>query len=143
MMTFNALHKDLPCDCLSANGIAENTTDTFARRVRDVPPSLNDFKSFYERKHPAQQSDCDYLCKHRGVSIIKLNGDDETALKSKWAELVAVKPRSPRVYCKFRLKTHAGVVWPTPSRDDANHCTLLKSDQFSPELIDCIETVTL
>lgn len=142
-MTFDALHEDLACDCVTSDGITENTTDIFARRVRDVPPSLNDFKSSYERKHQAEKDDCDYLCKHRGISIIKLNGSNETALKSKWAEFVAVKPRTPKIYCKFRLKTDAGVVWPTPSRDDANHCTLLKSDQFSPELIECVETVTL
>ncbi len=75
MVTFDDLHKDLNCDCLISNGIAENTSDVFARRVRDTPPTLNDFTSNYERGHPQQAADCEYLCKHRGVSMNKIDGD--------------------------------------------------------------------
>lgn len=144
MMTFNDLHKDLSCDCLADNSIAENTFDTFARRVRDAPPSLNDFASNYEKGHPTRQDDCEYLCKHRGVSINKVKDEySEISLRSNWFAAVQFKPRSPRMYCKFSLKKDTGKVWNKTSKSDPSHCTLLKSDQFTIEMIDIIEVSPL
>jgi hypothetical protein len=143
-MTFDKLHRDIKCDCLENSEIAENTVDMFARRVRYDPPRIKDFTSFLDRKHPvARPDDCHYLCMHRGVSITKVDASSEAELKKRWAEYVKFKPGTPRMYCKFRLKTGAGKVWPTPSREDTYHNTLLRSDQFHLKQIEVVEVVPL
>lgn len=144
MMTFEDLHRDLDCDCFEPDGIAENTADTFARRVRHNPPRVADFNSFFQEGKPCRNpDDCEYLCKYRGVSINKVETAREAKLKSTWAEIIRFRPKTPRLYCKFRLKEGAGKVWPTPTRNDSDHHTLLKSDQFKMKLVEIIEVVNL
>ncbi len=138
-MTFDALHKDLNCDCLADSSIVENTSDSFVRWVEADPPALEDFNSYYENEMPPKADDCDYLCKHRGVSIHKADGKNEASIKQQWAEYTKFKPRLPRLYCKFSLKSGAGKMWKTPTRSFPYHYTLLKSDQFCMELVNLIE----
>lgn len=142
-MTFNALHKDLACDCLADSGIAENTSDTFVRWVKADPPTLRDFNSQHEEEAHPKADDCDYLCKHRGVSIHKADQVSEPVIKAQWAEYTRFRPRLPRTFCKFKLKSGAGKVWKTPTKTFPYHHTLLKSDQFSMEMVSLIEVSSL
>jgi hypothetical protein len=139
MMTFNALHKDLDCDCLADSGIVENTSDTFVRWVKAAPPVLDDFDSMHELGAQPKKNDCDNLCRLRGVSINIANQESEPVIKAQWAEYTRFRPRLPRTFCKFKLKSGAGKVWKTPTKTFPYHYELLKSDQFCMEMINLIE----
>lgn len=149
-MTFEKVHEGLDCNCIEFEGSAENTTDSFAHRVRNMRPKKRDFDSYYESGIPLRgDSPSDkYKCMHRGVSINKVDSSNEALIKEAWAEEIQIKPRLPSIYCKFRLKPDAGLVWPTPSSDESrvdgpSHHTLLKCDDFSTSYLEILAVESL
>lgn len=151
-MTFEKLHKGIKskCKCLEIGPATENYTDTFARRVKNDPVQLSDFLSYRELgiKVPVDRNDdCPTLCKFRGLSVNKVTETDEQKLKEDWADKVRTKPKQAekigRMYCKFRLKDEAGMVWHTPSNENESHYTFLRDDEFALEHLEIVELSSL
>jgi len=140
-MTFERLHHETG-ECKCTEGMRENTTDFFARRIHGLPPTEDDFKSKHEEKKPYRGKTCGDLCHYRGVSVSSLSKIAEEHLKQEWADYVAFKPKLPRNYCKFKIKASAGVIWPSDDPEEP-HCELLKSDNFKFELLEIIEYQSL
>lgn len=146
-LTYEKLHQDLDCDCRNLEGSVENTTDSFARRVRNKPPKLKDFRSYHEEHWPLNGSSLRLKCMHRGVTIVKITSTNEEPLKELWAAEAQIKPIS-HIYCRFKLKAGAGLVWPTmsqdsPRADKAAHHTLLKCDTFGIDKLDILDVFSL
>lgn len=133
--TFELLHagKARRCKCIDDPSISENLIDSFARRVGNDPPVILDFQSFEEEKRPlnAKRPNCRIKCKYAGVSITRIYPENEQIVLERWADVARYKPRAKNVVCKFRFRLGAGRIWPTPSTNDQDHFTLLKSDEFS------------
>lgn len=146
-MTFDKLHEGLSDNCKCTE--QENTDDKFSghlvRRVRDLKPLDTDFMSKHEEKKPYSGNCCKDECSYRGVSVFSVNGENEETVKRELKDNLKNKPRLPRVYCKFKLKDGAGMIWPTPKDQGIYiyHCDLLKSDKFSLEHIEITEVCSL
>jgi hypothetical protein len=61
------------------------------------------------------------------------------ALKEYLADTVRLRPKSPRIYCKFRLLQGAGKVRPTPTTHSDSHHTLYKCDEFAMGKLQILE----
>ncbi len=145
-MTFDQLHEGIEnvCNCLENNGeVSENTSDTFARRVKNKPPELSDFASYYQEKQPCRKTDCKTVCQHRTVSANKIDEHNEEVLKLKWLEFLRFKPKASKIFCKFKLKENAGLVWHTPNGKQPCHYSILKSDEFTMEHLELIDVFEL
>lgn len=146
-MTFLKLHDGLAdsCSCKDQDGAEENIAGEFVRRLKDFPPVDGDFESKYEQKKPRQGDTCKDECSYRGVSIFSVDEKNEEILKRELADNVRNKPKLPRIYCKFRLKPNAGLIWPTPRNLGIYvfHCDLLKCDEFCLDKLEIIEICSL
>jgi hypothetical protein len=146
IMLFEKLHEGTHCECLNDNSVSENTTDTFARRVRQNPPMLEDFQSWHEegkRLRASDRENCEVICMYRGVSMNIINDTNEVAVKEYFADTVRLRPKSPWIYCKFRLLPGAGKVRPTPTTHSGLHHTLYKCDDFAMDKLQILELLPL
>lgn len=147
-MTFDKLQKGLgkKCVCAKLGPATENTTDTFARIVKTDPPKLDSFESWSdEGKKLKPGAECKTKCKYRGLSINKIDAENETEVIEMLTERVRIKP-SLGAYCyKFRILKRAGLVWHTPSQNGKNqsHHTLLRVDTFTEKDLVKVEIVEL
>jgi hypothetical protein len=148
VMTFNKLHEGIEngCDCIKHDGVIENVTGHFVRRLKDTSPVEEDFLSKYEQKKPFRGNGCKAACSHRGVSVYSVDETNEEMLKRELADYSRNKPKLPGIYCRFKLKENAGLIWPTGHSEgiDAYHCELLKCDAFDvKKKIEIIEICSL
>lgn len=148
MAAFTKLHEgiDTKCNCLEQPKVTENLNDTFARRVKNIPPALVDFASYHEENRRIQkgkENDCRCICEFRGVSINKVDATNEDTLIKDWKEEIKNKPKSSSIYCKFRIKTDECLVWDTSHQKNKFHFTLLKADEFKIEDLEIVEVYSL
>lgn len=129
-MTFRNLHEGIDCDCREFDGVDQNTTESFARRIRTRRPTLEDFKSASELKLKRDINNTKDLRKYRGVSIDKV-GNDEAEIRRKFKELFVFSPMGAGYYCQFMFKPNAGLVWDTRTRKNPHHHTFFKCDAFT------------
>lgn len=145
-MTFEKLHMGIEHDCISFSGVCENTSDVFVRLVWNVPPSEDDFRSYEEEGKIRNGDGHQNVCNHRGVSMNKVDTNNEERVKRAFTALVKNKRRLPPVWCKFRIGLNAGKVWykpsTTPDTGDSHH-NLMKCDQFSIDKIHVLDLASL
>lgn len=147
-MTFRKLHEgiDNGCRCDTQDGAAENVTGHFVRRLKAPSPTEEDFLSKHEQKKPFRGNGCNDSCSHRGVSVYSVDDKNEEILKRELADYSRNRPKLPRVYCRFKLKANAGLIWPTGHGNgiDVYHCDLLKCDTFDvSQKIEVVEICSL
>lgn len=129
---------ELDCNCLEAEGenMTENTSDVFAKRIALSELAEEDFFSYYEADRPAVIRNCRAHCKHRGVSIDKLDDKNKELIREKYKKSLAYAPEGfPPYYCEFKFLEGAGYIWDTRSDKNPTHYTLLKCDEFTKDYV--------
>lgn len=145
-MTFEKLHEGIEneCNCIAQDGVAENVSDRFARRVWTLDPADNDFRSWKEEGKQNTYTKCDDICNYRGVSISRVDESSEGEVITHYRKTVSLSPAAkPLFYCRLKFKYGAGFIKHTPSKKDEHHHTLFKSDTFSIKLIEVLEIIDL
>lgn len=150
-MTFDELTKDTDCKLL--DGAEEDYESVFCHKIKyNSLRDYNDFRSYWEREDigpNANPDNCERVRKQKAVSMDKCTGDNYAEILSRYCSLFGNTKRispglSVRHCCKLRLNNEAGVVKPTATSNNPDHCSLFKSDQFSKsESIFVIEIVPL
>lgn len=151
MMTFENVRTGLAadCKCMEQQGLIEDTTGTYARRVQKTMVSGDDFLSYQEERGDFKGSTkCEDICKWYGVSINLITEDNEPELFEEWKAMVSHKRKlKSQVFCKFRLRQDAGLIQPTArvngSPSQKSHCTLFKCDSFSLSAVEVLRIVPL
>lgn len=139
-MTFDNINIGNSCDCI--NGLSEDTTSTYARVLSKDTLKPNDFKSKWDKEHRA--TECRSICSLKGVSISKIDNDaiKEEIIKY-YTGIFPLSPKYKRSVYLFKLKEGAGVIKPTPSKDNKYHNDLYKSDLFDYNFIEEVENCDL
>ncbi|WP_320055765.1 hypothetical protein [Desulfuromonas thiophila] len=113
---------------------AEDVSGLVYRFTNRANPKHKDFLSYYELKPDEDWGDKD--CQARGLSVYTTEDDCRAAS-------AAVPALRKKKLCAARLSTKAGVIAPTPSRNNCNHKTLwsLFSAEELSELFVPLETI--
>lgn len=150
-MTFAELHDGIEygCDCITQHGVADAaTTDTFTRLVSRSPIDSTDFSSYFERRTLLSRpiASCAGHCKHRGVSINRLN-ENKDSIKESYTRIRNFSPQADadteKFVCVFKVKAEAGKIWDTSNNKPENHHTLLKGDGFELGRLDVLKVVAI
>ena len=144
-MKFNQLHEGISCNCLSED-VSEDTTSVFMRTLKRGHSELKAFDvlSHHQRRIPmhSKNPSCKEVCRHRGLSIDKLQSGNESKIIANYVRAFNIKPKISRSFCKFRLKEGAGLVEHTPSHNDFHH-TLYKSDGLTLDHIEVLNVAPI
>jgi len=138
-MTFEKIHSDTDCNCLSKTVI--DTSSEFVRKLRKVTVEDKDFLTHWEREIRPETDDCDTVCSFKGVSINQITAEFENQILAKYKTTFNINPKKGAHYLKFSLNEDTGKVKYTPEEDDKSHYNLYKADGFSLDKIVVIETV--
>ena len=138
-MTFDKIHSDTDCNCLSKAVI--DTSSEFVRKLRKDNVEDKDFLTHWEREIRPETEDCETICSYKGVSINRITPEYENLILEKYKTTFTINPKKGAHYLKFRLNEDTGKVSYTPEEDDKSHYNLYKADDFSLEKIVIVETV--
>ncbi len=145
-MSYDKLHNGLTCDCLTQEGVRDEPESDFVRSIPKKFISMDHLASYHERgwkpRYPLNSDKT--RCKWRGLSINKLN-ENRPQIREYYQHLKATAPMGFdfEYVCIFRVRTETAKVWPTPSRTQPSHYSLLKSDEFDISSLDIAEIVPL
>lgn len=139
-MNFETITKDTTCNCLE--GVAEDTISTFARVLYKEKASEKDFYSKWDKG--ARDTDCEKVCGLKGVSVSKVCDEEvKNKIVSYYSDIFKISPNYKRGVLIFKIKKGAGVIKPTPSRNNPYHNDLYKSDAFALSAVEEVETCYL
>jgi len=138
-MTFENIHSDTDCDCLSKAVI--DTSNEYVRKLRKDKVEDKDFLTHWEREIRPETDDCETICSFKGVSINQLKPEFENQILEKYKTTFTINPKKGAHYLKFRLNEDTGKVKYSPEEDDKSHYNLFKADDFNLDKIVIVETV--
>lgn len=138
-MTFEKIHSDINCDCLS-NAVTD-TLNEYVRKLGKDKVEDRDFRTHWERQIRPETEDCETICSYKGLSINQITPEYENQILEKYKTTFTINPKKGAHYLKFRLNEDTGKVNYTPQNDDKSHYNLYKADDFTIEKIIIIETV--
>ena len=140
IMEFKNLHSDIsPCDCIQE--AAEDKSSVFVRKIDDKKIKDRNFRSKWEQGRAGVRHDCKGKCSAKGISVSNAKERDQVIKLFKSSFNIA--PGFHPVMCFFKLGNGAGIVKPTPSKNNIFHCDFYKCDTFSVKNIDVIEYLEL
>lgn len=138
-MEFKKLLNDTDCN------VIENTfTDIeneYLRKLRKDKLTDLDFISHWERGIGNTETECEKIIKYKGISINKNSKSVEHFIIEKYKTTFSINPRKGAYLLKFKLKTDAGLVAETPSKDDETHHDFFKSDDFNLNKLTIIKII--
>lgn len=143
-MTFDRLHADTDCDCLGDT--FEDVEKLFARRISKPIMRPSDFYSHWDRNKKPQSMTCNDICMFKGVSINEWNSETESNVIEKYLDSLRLKDLNTKIRDSvliFKFKGSSGVLKYSPSKKDPSHYTFYKTDSFSVEDIEIIDTIEL
>lgn len=149
-MTFDDLHRDTECDCVS--DAAENTEDSFARRVFTESFNEGDFETYWEAGKRPRKETCKEVCEYKAVSIYHVRDGEQPALiegmEKQAAKTASLAPgrAMPLIFMRFKCAAGAGMVKPSPVHSQLPgraHHSLFKCDGFTLGHIQPVEFVQL
>ncbi len=138
-MTFENIHSDTKCDCLSKTEV--DTSNQYVRKLRKGIVENKDFLTHWEREIMPEKEDCETICSYKGVSINQLKPEYENQILEKYKTTFSINPKKGAHYLKFKLNEDTGKVKFSPEEDDKSHYNLFKADDFNLDKIVVIETV--
>lgn len=140
-MTFNKIINATPCDCFQDT--FEDNETKFALKINKSNLRDVDFKTYWE-KGRTDYGNCNEACslKSQSISILKTDKDIEKTLKI-YKSLFPISPKY-KPYCAIlTFKEKSGKVKLTPSNNNPLHCDFYKSDIFTKELVEVVDTIPL
>ncbi len=139
-MTFEKINLDTDCKCLTKAVV--DTENTYVRKLRKLN-ILNekDFLTHWEREIRPETEDCETICSYKGVSINQFKPEYENQIIEKYKTTFNINPKKGAYLLKFRLTDEAGNVKYAPEDNDESHYNFFKSDDFTYDKIQVIETV--
>jgi len=140
-ITFHNLHKGIDCDCLKEAKV--DAESRFGRKTNKENLRLSDFKSGYEKGKIIKNKDCEKICGNRGVSLNIINTETRNAAINKFKEFFHLSPGYRPYINIISFKEKAGMIKETPRNNNPYHCDFYKSDNFTLEYVEQIETIPL
>ena len=138
-MTFENLHADTDCNCIS--GAFIDTTNEYVRRLKKDAVQDSDFLTHSERGIVSPLDDCENICSYKGVSINQLRVEFVEQILTKYKTTFKINPKKGAHYLKFKFKEEAGKVKFAPEEDDQSHYNFFKADNFTLNSLDIIDTI--
>lgn len=140
-MTFTNLNNGTDCDCLSET--FEDYKTQFALKINKNNLRNVDFKTYWEKGRTNFNS-CKEACslKSKSISIVKTEKDIDNTL-SIYKSLFPISPKY-KPYCAIlTFKEKSGKIKLTPSKNNPLHCDFYKSDIFTKDLVEVVDTKAL
>jgi hypothetical protein len=140
-MTFKKIINATPCDCFQDT--FEDNETKFALKINKIILRDADFKTYWE-KGRIDYGNCNEACslKSQSISILKTDKDIEKTLRI-YKSLFPISPKY-KPYCAIlTFKEKSGKVKLTPSKNNPLHCDFYKSDIFTKELVEVVDTIPL
>lgn len=138
-MTFEKLHTGIQCNCVKKAD--DDFQNRYLRKLRKEELSDKDFITHWERGIGTDETECDKICSYNGISINQADDVTENLIIEKYKTTFNINPKKGAYLLKFRVKNHAGKVSHAPLEDDDTHYNFFKSDGFTLEGLEVIETV--
>lgn len=140
-MTFENIINATNCDCFQET--FEDHKTQYALKINKSSLRDADFKTYWE-KGRTDHKNCKEACslKSQSISIVKTNKDIENTLKI-YKSLFPIAPKY-KPYCAiFAFKEESGKIKLTPNEKNPLHCDFYKSDAFTKDLVDVVNTISL
>jgi hypothetical protein len=138
-MTFENLQNTQGCNCLQ--GAVPDVDNSFYRKLKNEMASIDDFRTHFERRIGTDEQNCERLCSYKAVSINIRKAEYEALILDKYRTTFKFNPKKGAHCLVFRLRDESGLVKPTPEEDDESHYSFFKSDAFSLDHIDVVDTI--
>jgi hypothetical protein len=138
-MTFEKINNNPDCDCITQSMI--DTENQFVRKLRGTTLVEKDFHSHWEREIGRDEIECEKVCSYKGISINMFTSEHEEMIFNKYKTTFSINPKKGAYCLKFKFKDGAGKVKFASEDDDNTHYNLYKSDSFTLDHLDIIETV--
>lgn len=134
------------CNCIDK--LAENTLDTFVRKVGESKNVKDrDFKNYIEcGKIPSEPEKCEKVCGYHGVSIEIWNETSSGLLREKYLKTISFSPKLRKHLFVFKLGTGCGLVKHTPDQESGYnyfHFDFYKEDGFQASMLQPVEMIPL
>lgn len=140
-MTFDKIVKTTTCDCFQET--FEDYETQFALKINKSNLRDVDFKTYWE-KGRTDYENCKEACSllSQSISIVKTKNDVEKTLNV-YKSLFPISPKY-KPYCAIlTFKEKSGKIKLTPSKNNPLHCDFYKSDNFTKELVEIVDTIAL
>lgn len=140
-MTFDKINNASPCDCFQDT--FEDYETKYAMKINKSHLRDGDFTTYWE-KGRTEYTNCQEACslKSKSISIVKTEKDIESTLNI-YKSLFPISPKY-KPYCAIiTFKEKSGKVKLTPININPLHCDFYKSDTFTKELVELVDTIAL
>lgn len=146
-MTFEKLHQDTPCNCLS-NDCFEDVQSHWGLKTNKELLRENDFRSKHEKGQIDQEKtyECDELCSLKGMSMSLVKNttqDNKDAILEIYKQLFPSAPKYKPYLSIIKFKAGLGLIKYSPLADNPFHHDLYKCDTFEHSEVELIESISL
>lgn len=135
-MTFEKLQLNETSNCLAE--AKEDYVSIFVRKIKSEEVCIEDFKSKWEKLRAIGAS-LDEQCGAKGISICKVEDENESKILEDFVEVFRISPRYRYTALFFKLLPDAGLVKSSPSKKLISHNDFYKSDEFALDKIEKIK----
>ncbi|MCH8490221.1 MAG: hypothetical protein LAT81_09885 [Oceanicaulis sp.] len=140
-MKFDKLNNATNCDCLQDT--FEDHKTRFALKINKSNLRDNDFKTYWE-KGRTNFKNCKEACslQSQSISIVASEKDIEKTLRV-YKSLFPIMPKY-KPYCAIlTFKEKSGKIKLTPTQNNPLHCDFYKSDIFTKDFVELVDTIAL
>jgi hypothetical protein len=138
-MTFDQLHNDVECNCIE--DAYQDHDGSYVRKINKDSLLEKDFVTHWERQIGHDAVNCNDKCSFKAVSINQFSDENLPQIIDHYTTTFNINPKKGCYYIRFKIPDGQGLVKPDPLENDLSHFGLYKSDIFSINSLEILETV--